>query len=516
MSNTSPDNSQLNQITNPMDLMEKLTQLTQAITLQQTQMMAMQNATFNNSQRVTPPAEGLISPNPIDVKMDGTNYTFWCQAVEMYVRGRDQMRHLTGVPAPPNPSDLEFHRWEVNDVIVKGWLINSLEPRLKSKYIRHPTARDVWQALATTFYDGSDEAQVFDLNRCVSRIKQGGRAIDIYYDELHGLWQEIDFRSPNPMECARDIEKFNMFIQKTRVYTLLDGLDDRLDTIRAQVVHMTPFPSLEQAYSLIRREANRQNIMMKDGNESVQNSVAMATHSYKPRETSAGNNRFGNNFDKSKLKCSHCGRTRHLKEQCFEVVGYPEWWKDRKKRQNEGSKGRSNVAASGSNKTELMSVPEPSCSDDLVLAAGGLAAATGEGSGKGIDNTAQGKLSNSTEKNVESKLGNVFHNKTIHKINEPYASKYFRDWIVDSGATDHMTHEQNEMINKKRPHKDGIINANGKIYPVTGAGDIKLSPTLSLDNTLLVPSLSTKLISVGKLTQDLNCVALMYPTHCVF
>lgn len=38
------------------------------------------------------------------------------------------------------------------------------------------------------------------------------------------------------MEYAVDIEKFNTFVQNTRVYTFLDGLDDTLDGVRAQVV----------------------------------------------------------------------------------------------------------------------------------------------------------------------------------------------------------------------------------------------------------------------------------------
>ena len=37
-----------------------------------------------------------------------------------------------------------------------------------------------------------------------------------------------------------------------------------------------------------------------------------------------------------------------------------------------------------------------------------------------------------------------------------------------------------------------------------------------LKDTLLVPSLTTKLISVGRLAEDLNCVVLMYPNFCIF
>jgi hypothetical protein len=72
--------------------------------------------------------DGAIHPNLIDIKMDGTNYAFWCQAVEMYVKGRERMKHLTGVPQPPCTNDPLYHKWVVDDVIVKGWLINSLGP----------------------------------------------------------------------------------------------------------------------------------------------------------------------------------------------------------------------------------------------------------------------------------------------------------------------------------------------------------------------------------------------------
>ena len=42
-----------------------------------------------------------------------------------------------------------------------------------------------------------------------------------------------------------------------------------------------------------------------------------------------------------------------------------------------------------------------------------------------------------------------------------------------------------------------------------------LSPTLPLSNTLLVPSLSLKLLTVSQVTKDLNCAVLIYPTFCL-
>jgi hypothetical protein len=81
------------------------------------------------------------------------------------------------------------------------------------------------------------------------------------------------------MEYVVDIDKFNTFIQKMRVYTFLDGLDESLDSVRAQVVVLNPFPTIEQVYGYIRREATRRGIMIKGVTES--NSMAMVSKGYK-------------------------------------------------------------------------------------------------------------------------------------------------------------------------------------------------------------------------------------------
>jgi hypothetical protein len=47
------------------------------------------------------------------------------------------------------------------------------------------------------------------------------------------------------------------------------------------------------------------------------------------------------------------------------------------------------------------------------------------------------------------------------------------------------------------------------------AGTVILSPSLSLSHTLLVSSLSHKLMSVSQVTVDLNCVVLIYSTFCL-
>ena len=67
-----------------------------------------------------------------------------------------------------------------------------------------------------------------------------------------------------------------------------------------------------------------------------------------------------------------------------------------------------------------------------------------------------------------------------------------------------------------QPKRAYIENANGMTYPVIGARKVSLFPSLSLPNTLLVLSLSNKLLSVGQATEKLNYCALIYPNFCLF
>ena len=42
-----------------------------------------------------------------------------------------------------------------------------------------------------------------------------------------------------------------------------------------------------------------------------------------------GWNRRSNDEDKSKLVCSYCKKKKHTKDQCFELIGYPDWWEEK-------------------------------------------------------------------------------------------------------------------------------------------------------------------------------------------
>ncbi|OMP05523.1 Integrase, catalytic core [Corchorus capsularis] len=89
--------------------------------------------------------------------------------------------------------------------------------------------------------------------------------------------------------------------------------------------------------------------------------------------------------------------------------------------------------------------------------------------------------------------------------------------IVDSGATDHMTpflSVLNEIFST--PLHQPVKLPNGASLPVSHVGKAIVSHDIILKDVLCVPNFSCNLLSISKLTKDLNCVELFFPDFCGF
>ena len=384
--------------------------------------------------------------------------------------GKDKLGYITGDSPQPLETDPLFRKWRTENAIVKGWLINSMDPSLISNFIRFLTSKQVWDSIATTFFDGTDTSQVYDLRRRVTSMNQAGGSIEKYYNDLQGLWRKIDFRHPNLMKCAGDIQKYNSILQEDRVHVFLDGSDDRLDKIRSDVLQLQPFPTVELAYAHVRREDIRQAIMTSSSNIAL--GAVMASKGLKRGKPKSKPQSDG-------TKCTHCGNVKHTRETCFKLHGYPEWWNDFqawKKCEGISTNEDTRRAAVASAKHQLSLTAQPESTNPFTTLSD------------------QGNCGQALD--------------ACHGYNE-----YM--WIIDSGATDRMNFDPHHFSHITQPRRTCIANANGVQYPITGAGTVALSFPLSLNHTLLVPSLSNKLLSVSQVTTDLNCVVLMYPTFCL-
>ncbi|KAK0581709.1 hypothetical protein LWI29_017030 [Acer saccharum] len=269
------------------------------------------------SSHIVPPLPPIYphdNSSKIEIKLDGSNYSLWSKFVEIFVAGKDKYGFLTGESVKPATTSSTYRRWLADNALMQGWLLGSMTPKIMGMFIRLPTAQAIWEAVARTYYDGVDQSIIYELNSKAFHMRQSGRLISEYYGELNTIWQELDHRCPNDMTDATDVVRLNDRIEKQRVYMFLAGLDPEFDKVRADVLRMDPFPSVEGAFAYVRREVQRQATMLAP--PQVSDSSALLINK-------------GNSGDR---KCTHCGQKNHIRDACWRLNGYPEWYLEKRKK----------------------------------------------------------------------------------------------------------------------------------------------------------------------------------------
>lgn len=89
-----------------------------------------------------------------------------------------------------------------------------------------------------------------------------------------------------------------------------------------------------------------------------------------------------------------------------------------------------------------------------------------------------------------------------------------RLWIIDSGATHHVTGDASWLRDIERIPGRLVGLPNGKRVIGTHSGRVRLSNKIVLKNVLLVPKLNCNLISVSQLNDDMKCIAAFNSHMC--
>ena len=95
-----------------------------------------------------------------------------------------------------------------------------------------------------------------------------------------------------------------------------------------------------------------------------------------------------------------------------------------------------------------------------------------------------------------AKSGNIDY--ALHAF-ENISSK---SWIIDSGASNHMTNESNNFLSYSPYSNNGkVFVANGSFIPISGEGFVSISLSITLDSILHVPKIARNLLSISKITK---------------
>ena len=109
----------------------------------------------------------------------------------MHIAEREKLSYIRGKTNLPKELEDGYEKWYAGNQKVKRWLLMSMSPEIMKRYLRLPTAQEIWSALSKAFY-GSDELQVFTLNKKAFTVKQSGRSLSEYYGKLIEFFCKLD------------------------------------------------------------------------------------------------------------------------------------------------------------------------------------------------------------------------------------------------------------------------------------------------------------------------------------
>jgi len=93
---------------------------------------------------------------------------------------------------------------------------------------------------------------------------------------------------------------------------------------------------------------------------------------------------------------------------------------------------------------------------------------------------------------------------------------FFNIWIIDSGASDHITPHLNLLSSVQKLSNPGFITMpNGKQSSIEHVGTVQLSPTLVLTNVLHVLDFEFNLLSVSKLCSQIDGQMIFTSSECI-
>ncbi|CAH9128381.1 unnamed protein product [Cuscuta epithymum] len=95
-------------------------------------------------------------------------------------------------------------------------------------------------------------------------------------------------------------------------------------------------------------------------------------------------------------------------------------------------------------------------------------------------------------------------------------SRHTRTWIIDSGASEHITCDGDGLFDiLTHPSEPAVRIPNGELIPVSAIGSLYLPNGFYLRRVLYVPQFQCHLLSASRLTSDLNCTLTFSSKFCI-
>ncbi|GJY80444.1 ribonuclease H-like domain-containing protein [Tanacetum coccineum] len=190
----------------------------------------------------------------VSVKLKGTeNYQVWANAMLLALEGKNKIGFIDGSCKKSITDVVLAKQWDRVNVVVLGWILNSISEELFLGQIFSKKAKHVWKELKETYHK-VDGSVIFSLHHKINTIKQNGSNLSDYYHKLNALWKQYDAMIELPNCLCTAASEFKKHNQLLKLMQFLMGLDDSYMSIRSSILSRETLPDVKVAYAIISSE----------------------------------------------------------------------------------------------------------------------------------------------------------------------------------------------------------------------------------------------------------------------
>lgn len=150
---------------------------------------------------------------------------------------KNNLSFINGSIEFSEPLDLNRATWERCNYLVHSWLLSSVSEPISKTIIFQENSLDVWINIKEIF-SKVDGIIILNLRAEINYMKQGSKLILNYYNEMCGLWEELNPHRPmTPCTCNQQckcevMHSARNFSIDDQIIQFFIGLDDKFYVIK--------------------------------------------------------------------------------------------------------------------------------------------------------------------------------------------------------------------------------------------------------------------------------------------
>ncbi|GKD58329.1 retrovirus-related pol polyprotein from transposon TNT 1-94 [Tanacetum coccineum] len=175
------------------------------------------------------------------VQLKGETYDEWACSLRTALSARKKFGFVDGTIKQPDDKSPDLEDWWTNNSLIVSWIMNTIEPLLRSTISHIKVAEDLWKDI-TECFSVANGPRIHQLIVELANCKQLGLSIVAYYGKLKKLWEELgDYEQLSACKCGLCECNLGSAFAKRREdeknHQFLMGLDETLyGTVRSNLL----------------------------------------------------------------------------------------------------------------------------------------------------------------------------------------------------------------------------------------------------------------------------------------